>query len=169
MTYVSKAAGAGLSKIGDIAKGLKGIGKIDIPKLPDNAITLPEGSLKLPDGTVHLPRGCPHPAGATKLPNGTIELPHDTPVLPEGTTKLPSVEGSPAQYMDPHGNLLDHQATSSSTPTRPPTDIVDKPPPGRGHPRPQVRTPPRTPCLRSRNRPWPERAPTPPGTDCSPR
>ncbi|MGA5355907.1 hypothetical protein ACPCJU_26735, partial [Streptomyces thermodiastaticus] len=124
MTYVSKAAGAGLSKIGDIAKGLKGIGKIDIPKLPDNAITLPEGSLKLPDGTVHLPEGSPIPQGATKLPNGTIELPHDTPVLPEGTTKLPSVDGSPAQYMDPHGNLLDHQGNLVQHADQAPTDIV---------------------------------------------
>ncbi|MFD7993595.1 hypothetical protein [Streptomyces mexicanus] len=129
MTYVSKAAGAGLSKIGDIAKGLKGIGKIDIPKLPDNAITLPEGSLKLPDGTVHLPEGAPIPEGATKLPNGTIELPHDTPVLPEGTTKLPSVDGSPAQYMDPHGNLLDHQGNLVQHADQAPTDIVDKPHP----------------------------------------
>jgi hypothetical protein len=109
MTYVAKGAGAGLSKIGDIAKGLKGIGKIDIPDLPDNAITLPEGTVKLPDGTIHLPEGAAIPQGATKLPNGSIELPHDTPALPEGTTKLPSVDGSPAHYLDPHGNLLDHQ------------------------------------------------------------
>ncbi|GAB7062932.1 hypothetical protein ACFQ1B_14010 [Streptomyces mexicanus] len=141
MTYVSKAAGAGLSKIGDIAKGLKGIGKIDIPKLPDNAITLPEGSLKLPDGTVHLPEGAPIPQGATKLPNGTIELPHDTPVLPEGTTKLPSVEGSPAQYMDPHGNLLDHQGNLVQHADQAPTDIVDKPHPDAGTPASGADTP----------------------------
>ncbi|MFD0545453.1 hypothetical protein ACFQ1B_23455 [Streptomyces mexicanus] len=160
MTYVSKAAGAGLSKIGDIAKGLKGIGKIDIPKLPDNAITLPEGSLKLPDGTVHLPEGTPIPEGATKLPNGTIELPHDTPVLPEGTTKLPSVEGSPAQYMDPHGNLLDHQGNLVQHAEQAPTDIVDKPHPETGAPATGTDTP--TPPPRSGNRPWPPQAPTPP-------
>ncbi|MET7315544.1 hypothetical protein ABZX83_09080, partial [Streptomyces thermoviolaceus] len=51
-----KGAGAGLSKIGDITKGLRGVGNIDIPTLPDNAITLPEGTVHLPDGTVHLPR-----------------------------------------------------------------------------------------------------------------
>ncbi|MGW1094142.1 hypothetical protein ACWD4L_50505, partial [Streptomyces sp. NPDC002596] len=34
MTYIAKGAGAGISKIGDIAKGLKGIGNIEIPKLP---------------------------------------------------------------------------------------------------------------------------------------
>nr|WP_272910333.1 hypothetical protein [Streptomyces mexicanus] len=160
MTYVSKAAGAGLSKIGDIAKGLKGIGKIDIPKLPDNAITLPEGSLKLPDGTVHLPEGTPIPEGATKLPNGTVSLPHDAPVLPEGTTKLPSVDGSPAQYMDPHGNLLDHQGNLVQHADQAPTDIIDKPHPETGTPASGADPP--TPRLPSRNRPWPERAPTPP-------
>nr|WP_202035199.1 YwqJ-related putative deaminase [Streptomyces mexicanus] len=141
MTYVSKAAGAGLSKIGDIAKGLKGLGKIDIPELPDNAITLPEGSLKLPDGTVHLPEGTPIPQGATKLPNGAIELPHDAPVLPEGTTKLPSVEGSPAQYMDPHGNLLDHQGNVVQHAEQAPTDIIDKPHPEAGTPATGADTP----------------------------
>ncbi len=38
MTYIAKGAGAGLSKIGDITKGLRGVGNIDIPTLPDNAI-----------------------------------------------------------------------------------------------------------------------------------
>ncbi|WP_199896929.1 YwqJ-related putative deaminase, partial [Streptomyces niger] len=51
MTYVGKAAGAGLSKVGDIAKSLKGIGKVDVSALPADAIKLPEGSLRLPDGT----------------------------------------------------------------------------------------------------------------------
>jgi hypothetical protein len=127
MTYVAKGAGAGLSKIGDIAKGLKGVGTIDIPQLPENAITLPEGSLKLPDGTVHLPEGSPIPQGATKLPDGRIELPHDVPVLPEGTTKLPSVDASPARYMDPHGNLLDHQGNVVQHADQAPTDFVDRP------------------------------------------
>jgi hypothetical protein len=134
MTYVAKGAGAGLSKIGDIAKGLRGVGNIDIPTLPDNAITLPEGTVHLPDGTVHLPEGSPIPQGATQLPNGTIELPHDVPVLPEGTMKLPSVDGSPAQYMDPHGNLLDHQGHIVQHADQAPVDVVDKP-------RPESRTP----------------------------
>ncbi|MFJ9684047.1 protein phosphatase, partial [Streptomyces sp. NPDC101194] len=34
MTYIAKGAGAGLSKIGDITKGIKGISNIEIPKLP---------------------------------------------------------------------------------------------------------------------------------------
>jgi hypothetical protein len=106
MTYIAKGAGAGISKIGDIAKGLKGIGNIEIPKLPDDAIVLPEGSLKLPDGAIHLPEGAAIPDGAVKLPDGNIKLPDDVPVLPEGATKLPTEPGAPAQYFDHDGNLL---------------------------------------------------------------
>ncbi|MYR58546.1 hypothetical protein GTY54_20670, partial [Streptomyces sp. SID625] len=84
MTYVAKGAGAGLSKIGDITKALKGIGKIDIPALPENAITLPKDAFRLPDGSFHLPEGTPIPKGATKLPNGTFKLPDDLPVVHEG-------------------------------------------------------------------------------------
>ncbi len=126
MTYIAKGAGAGLSKIGDIAKGLKGVGAIDIPTLPEGAFTLPEGALKLPDGTVRLPEGTAIPEGATRLPDGNIQLPHATPVLPPGATKLPSVEGSPAQYMDGDGNLLDHQGNVINTVDNAPTDVVDK-------------------------------------------
>ncbi|MFI6933132.1 hypothetical protein [Streptomyces sp. NPDC050287] len=126
MTYIAKGAGAGLSKIGDIAKGLKGVGAIDIPKLPEGAFTLPEGALKLPDGTVRLPEGTAIPEGATRLPDGNIQLPHDTPVLPAGTTKLPSVEGSPAQYMDGDGNLLDQHGNVVDSVDNAPTDVVDK-------------------------------------------
>ncbi|WP_037681785.1 hypothetical protein, partial [Streptomyces cellulosae] len=126
MTYIAKGAGAGLSKIGDIAKGLKGVGAIDIPTLPEGAFTLPEGAVKLPDGTVHLPEGTALPEGATRLPDGNIQLPHDTPVLPPGTTKLPSVEGSPAQYMDGDGNLLDQHGNVVDSVDNAPTDVVDK-------------------------------------------
>ncbi|WP_406013171.1 hypothetical protein OG520_12070 [Streptomyces sp. NBC_00984] len=106
MTYIAKGAGAGLSKIGDITKGLKGISNIEIPKLPDDAITLPEGSLKLPDGTVHLPDGAPIPEGGVKLPDGNIKFPDDAPLLPENTTKLPTHTDVPVQYFDHDGNLL---------------------------------------------------------------
>ncbi|MFE0546528.1 hypothetical protein [Streptomyces sp. NPDC058891] len=109
MTYVGKAAGMGLSKVGDIAKALKGAGHVEIPKLPDDAFTLPKGGLKLPDGTVHLPEGSVVPKGAVKLPSGHFRLPHDGPVLPEGTTKLPTEAGAPAQYIDPKGNILDRK------------------------------------------------------------
>ncbi|MER5432955.1 hypothetical protein [Streptomyces sp. NPDC002588] len=126
MTYVAKGAGAGLSKIGDITKALKGVGNIEIPKLPDNAITLPEGTVKLPDGTIHLPEGAAIPEGATKLPDGNIKLPDDVPALPENTTKLPAGETAPAQYFDPKGNLLDEHGNVVQSVTDAPTDVVDK-------------------------------------------
>ncbi|WP_405750232.1 hypothetical protein [Streptomyces sp. NBC_00012] len=107
MTYIAKGAGAGLSKIGDITKGLKGIGNIEIPRLPDDAITLPEGSLKLPDGTFHLPEGAAIPEGGVKLPDGNVKFPDDVPLLPENTTKLPTHTDTPVQYFDHDGNLLD--------------------------------------------------------------
>lgn len=107
MTYIAKGAGAGLSKIGDITKGLKGIGNIEIPKLPDDAITIPEGSLKLPDGTFHLPEGAAVPEGGVKLPDGNVKFPDDVPVLPENATKLPAHTDAPVQYFDHDGNLLD--------------------------------------------------------------
>ncbi|WP_413753737.1 hypothetical protein NRF20_31645 [Streptomyces sp. R-74717] len=107
MTYIAKGAGAGLSKIGDITKALKGIENIEIPKLPDDAIVLPEGSLKLPDGTVHLPEGAAVPDGGIKLPDGNVKFPDGAPVLPEGTTKLPTGPGEPARYFDSEYNLLD--------------------------------------------------------------
>ncbi|MFD0506219.1 hypothetical protein ACFQ0G_32055 [Streptomyces chiangmaiensis] len=133
MTYVSKAAGAGLSKIGDISKALKGIGNVEIPKLPDNAITLPEGALKLPDGTVHLPEGSVIPEGAVKLPDGSFQLPHDVPVLPEGSMKLPTEHGAPAQYMAPHGNILDEHGDVLQKAEDGPGDIVDQPDLGDPH------------------------------------
>ena len=52
MTYVMKGAGAGLSKVGDIAKNLKGVGKIDVPTLPDGSVHLPDGRLLDPNGNL---------------------------------------------------------------------------------------------------------------------
>ncbi|MGW9116345.1 hypothetical protein ACWGRV_06770 [Streptomyces sp. NPDC055663] len=111
MTYIAKGAGAGLSKIGDITKGLKGIGNIEIPRLPDDAITLPEGSLKLPDGTFHLPEGAAIPEGGVKLPDGNVKFPDDVPLLPENATKLPTHSDVPVQYFDHDGNLLDENGS----------------------------------------------------------
>ncbi|MFJ5192599.1 ADP-ribosyltransferase, partial [Streptomyces sp. NPDC088394] len=77
MTYIAKGAGAGLSKIGDITKSLKGIGNIDIPKLPDGSVQLPDGRFLEPNGNL-------------VAPNGVVEttpIPHDT--VP-GTSGLPS-------------------------------------------------------------------------------
>ncbi|MEU9314211.1 protein phosphatase, partial [Streptomyces sp. NPDC048295] len=73
----AKGAGAGLSKIGDITKGLKGIGNIEIPKLPDGSVQLPDGRLLEPNGNL-------------VAPNGVVEttpIPHD--MVPH-TSGLPS-------------------------------------------------------------------------------
>ncbi|MET7857695.1 ADP-ribosyltransferase, partial [Streptomyces sp. NPDC005318] len=90
MTYIAKGAGAGLSKIGDITKGLKGIGNVEIPTLPDGSFQLPDGHLLDPNGNL--------------IPPNT---PIDTPAIPHATvpgTSLPtswqipsaSVPGVPA-------------------------------------------------------------------------
>ncbi|MFD7839376.1 hypothetical protein [Streptomyces sp. NPDC059761] len=108
MTYVFKGAGAGVSKIGDVMAGLKGMGKFDVPKINvDGATALPEGAVHLPDGSIHLPAGSAVPDGAIKLPDGNIKLPEGTTTLPPGTVKLP-VDGPP-QYMDPKYNIYNHK------------------------------------------------------------
>ncbi|HWU09288.1 MAG TPA: hypothetical protein VN520_23385, partial [Streptomyces sp.] len=75
MTYVFKGAGFGLTKVGDAMAGLKGLGTVEIPPLPDNVFTLPEGAVRLPDGTVDLPAGTALPEGAVRLTDGTVQLP----------------------------------------------------------------------------------------------
>ncbi|MEU0587570.1 hypothetical protein, partial [Streptomyces sp. NPDC006132] len=154
MTYIAKGAGAGLSKIGDITKNLRGVGNIDIPALPENAITLPEGTVKLPDGTVQLPEGAALPDGATKLPDGNVRLPDDAPVLPEGTTKLPTEDGAPARYYDPDGNILDEHGNVLQKSADGPGDIVDQPHlpdtpagPASGADTPRVDSPAQQPAL----------------------
>ncbi|MFI1045909.1 hypothetical protein ACH4U3_08785 [Streptomyces griseoruber] len=148
MTYIAKGAGAGLSKIGDISKALKGMGNIEIPKLPENAITLPEGTVHLPDGTIHLPEGAAVPEGVTKLPDGTFKLPDNTPAIPEGSVKLPTDAGAPARYYDPQGNLLDENGTVLKEAADGPGDIVDQPgTPASGADLPRVDTPTKEPAL----------------------
>ncbi|MGW2651954.1 hypothetical protein ACWC2T_45650, partial [Streptomyces sp. NPDC001393] len=127
MTYVMKGAGAGLSKIGDITKALKGAGKIDIPTLPDNAITLPEGTVHLPDGTVHLPEGAPLPKGGIELPNGTVQLPHDAPLHPAGTDPLHTPEGEPQLFADKDGNIVDERGNVLMHHQGGPPDITTQP------------------------------------------
>ncbi|MFD3614878.1 hypothetical protein ACFWWT_06455 [Streptomyces sp. NPDC058676] len=151
MTYIAKGAGAGLSKIGDISAALKGVGNIDIPALPENAITLPEGALKLPDGTVRLPEGAAIPAGATELPGGNIRLPDDTPVLPAGAERLNTPEGEPMLFADRNGNILDERGNVQLDAKAPgPKDIVDRPAsgdPAAGADVPRVDSPVREPAL----------------------
>ncbi|MFG2589188.1 hypothetical protein [Streptomyces sp. NPDC048438] len=89
MTYVFKGAGFGLTKVGDAMAGLKGLGTIEIPPLPDNVFTLPQGAVRLPDGTIDLPAGATLPDGAVRLTDGTVRLPEGVIALPEGTVKLP--------------------------------------------------------------------------------
>jgi hypothetical protein len=126
MTYIAKGAGAGLSKIGDIAKNLRGAGNIEIPRLPDEAITIPEGSVRLPDGAVRLPEGATIPDGATRLPDGSVKLPENVPALPEGTVKLPTEASVPAQYLDPDGNILDATGDIVRHTDQAPTDVVGR-------------------------------------------
>ncbi|MFI6723569.1 hypothetical protein [Streptomyces atratus] len=109
MTYVFKGAGAGLMKISDVLAGLKGLGRVEFPPLPDNIITLPEGAVRLPDGTINLPEGATIPDGAVTLPNGTVKLPDGAVALPEGTVKSPFDEGAP--YMDRDGNLYNEDGS----------------------------------------------------------
>ncbi|MFE8008662.1 hypothetical protein [Streptomyces sp. NPDC057418] len=105
MTYVFKGAGFGMSKIGDAMTGLKGLGAVEIPPLPDNVFTLPKGAVRLADGTIDLPAGATLPEGAVRLADGTVRLPEGVIALPEGTVKNPFDEG--AAYADRKGNLYD--------------------------------------------------------------
>ncbi|MER7405598.1 ADP-ribosyltransferase, partial [Streptomyces sp. NPDC000070] len=85
MTYIAKGAGAGLSKIGDITKGLRGVGNIDIPTLPDGSVHLPDGHQLAPNGHLVEPNGT---INTTPAPHGTTPTaPHGTtPTVPNGTT-----------------------------------------------------------------------------------
>ncbi|MEU6119590.1 hypothetical protein ABZ840_34280 [Streptomyces sp. NPDC047117] len=158
MTYVAKGAGASLSKIGDIAKSLRGIGKIDMPPLPENAIELPEGAMALPDGTVHLPEGSAIPKGAIELPDGAVKLPEGSVPLPEGTVKLTDFDGNTV-YADPKGNLYDDTGALKQHHTDAPSDIVDSTP----HTPPPTQ-PPRTWKPRPTTASWSARAPPTPRT-----
>ncbi|MEU7100934.1 hypothetical protein AB0A66_21765 [Streptomyces longwoodensis] len=128
MTYIAKGAGAGLSKIGDITKALKGVGNIEIPKLPETAIHLPEGTSVLPDGTVHLPEGATVPAGLHELPGGGFKVPDDVPVVHEDALPVKAEGGEPTLYADGHGNIVDGQGKVLLDVDKPGTqDIVDRP------------------------------------------
>ncbi|EYT81077.1 hypothetical protein CF54_21645, partial [Streptomyces sp. Tu 6176] len=83
MTYVAKGAGAGLSKIGDITKALKGIGKIDMPTLPDGSVHLPDGRLLDPHGNITAPNGIPE---TTPVPHETVPNAPKVPGLPDSWT-----------------------------------------------------------------------------------
>ncbi|MBL1095181.1 hypothetical protein [Streptomyces coffeae] len=143
MTYITKGAGAGLSKIGDIAKGLKGIESIDIPQLPDGTVHIPEGSYLTPDGKVHLPdgSGSPIPDDAARIPKDSVALP-DGGLLPPGSVKLPG-EGAP-RFMDTDGNIYKSDGSLAHDGAHAPRDIVDRP---AGSDVPRVDSPTRQPDL----------------------
>ncbi|MFF9567747.1 hypothetical protein [Streptomyces sp. NPDC014685] len=112
MTYLFKGAGAGLTRIGDALAGLKGLGTVEFPPLPDHVITVPEGTLRLPDNTLRLPEGTTTvPEGATTFPDGTVRLPEGAVALPEGTIRLPTGPGEPIRYFDNEHNLLDENGS----------------------------------------------------------
>ncbi|SCD45627.1 hypothetical protein [Streptomyces sp. DvalAA-19] len=113
MTYLFKGAGAGLTKISDVMAGLKGMGNIEVPSLPDHIYTLPEGGVRLGDGTVRLPAGTQLPDGAIRLPDGAVKLPEGIVALPEGTVRNPSDLGAPYLSRDGHlynadGSIAQH-------------------------------------------------------------
>ncbi|MFD9356202.1 ADP-ribosyltransferase, partial [Streptomyces sp. NPDC060031] len=75
MTYVFKGAGAGISKIGDVMAGFKGIGKIDLPSFPEGSVQLPDGRVLDPNGNLFAPTGI---AETTPIPHEMVpgtELP----------------------------------------------------------------------------------------------
>ncbi|MGI5425832.1 ADP-ribosyltransferase [Streptomyces sp. CA-179760] len=110
MTYIAKGAGAGLSKIGDITKGLRGVGNIDIPTLPDGSVHLPDGHQLSPNGDLMAPNGTIDP---TPAPHGT------TPTLPAHWT----TQGAPTpSYAAAAAPTLDNAATAghyNAPPTAP--------------------------------------------------
>ncbi|MEW2292510.1 ADP-ribosyltransferase, partial [Streptomyces sp. NPDC006743] len=83
MTYVAKGAGAGLSKIGDISKALKGMGKIDMPTLPDGSVHLPDGRLLDPHGNIMTPDGV---VDTTPIPHEVAPNLPKVPTLPDHWT-----------------------------------------------------------------------------------
>ncbi|MEU0722571.1 ADP-ribosyltransferase, partial [Streptomyces sp. NPDC006140] len=136
MTYIAKGAGAGLSKIGDITKGLKGVGNIDIPTLPDGSVHLPDGHQLAPNGNLVSPNGT---IDTTPVPQGTTPtVPHGTtPTVPHGTTptlpahwttqgaQTPSYAGV-AQSVDGTAHTVDNAATPGHY-TTPPTAPIHTP------------------------------------------
>ncbi|MFG2670947.1 hypothetical protein [Streptomyces sp. NPDC048445] len=102
MTYVFKGAGMGLTKISDVAKGLKGLNRFEVPTLPENAVALPDGAFKLADGTLHLPEGAAVPQGAFEIPGNAVKLPDGAEIpagaiaLGDGVVRLPEGMAPPA-------------------------------------------------------------------------
>ncbi|MFB6850577.1 ADP-ribosyltransferase [Streptomyces sp. NPDC056373] len=125
MTYIAKGAGAGLSKIGDITKGLRGVGNIDIPTLPDGSVHLPDGHQLAPNGNLVTPNGT---IDTTPVPHGTgPATPHGTtPTLPAHWTTqgapTPSYAGADAAaHTADSGAQAGHYSTPNANPYSAPT------------------------------------------------
>ncbi|MCK8676267.1 YwqJ-related putative deaminase [Streptomyces lichenis] len=101
-TYLFKGAGMGFTKIGDAMSGIRAMGNIDIPAIPEGTVILPEGSLALPDGTIRLPDGAELPPGGIEIPADAVRLPEGAAVPPgavdlgDGVVKLPEDTPVPA-------------------------------------------------------------------------
>ncbi|MET7647544.1 hypothetical protein ABZS83_28715 [Streptomyces sp. NPDC005426] len=105
MTYVFKGAGMGLTKIGDVMAGFKGLGTFEVPALPEGVVTLPEGGFKLADGTLHLPEGSAIPDTAFQVPSNSFKLP-DGAQIPAGAIDLgDGVVRLPEGMTPPTGSL----------------------------------------------------------------
>ncbi|MGW3845398.1 ADP-ribosyltransferase, partial [Streptomyces sp. NPDC005075] len=99
MTYIAKGAGAGLSKIGDITKGLKGIGNMEIPTLPDGSFQLPDGHVLAPNGNLIPPTGA---LDTPSIPHATVpgtSLPTSWQIQP---TSVPGVHAGSGIPDVPH-------------------------------------------------------------------
>ncbi|MER7177383.1 ADP-ribosyltransferase, partial [Streptomyces mesophilus] len=113
MTYITKAGGAGLTKLGDVMAGLKGVGTIDIPPLPDTMVRLPEGSLRMPDGSFTLPEGAAIPEGAVTTPTGALKLPEGWTTVSHNSVALPD-----GRVMEPDGSLISPNGAVDPTPVK---------------------------------------------------
>lgn len=120
MTYVFKGAGMGLTKIGDVMAGFKGMGTFEVPALPEGVVTLPEGGFKLADGTLHLPEGSAIPDSAFEVPSNSVKLPDgaDIPAgaidLGDGVVRLPEGVAPPAGSLRiPEGALKLPEGTTA--------------------------------------------------------
>ncbi|MEZ0028246.1 hypothetical protein P3T36_006261, partial [Kitasatospora sp. MAP12-15] len=126
MTYVFKGAGFGISKVSDVMSGLKGITDIKIPEINvDGAFALPEGAVHLPDGGIRLPEGTAVPEGAIRTADGGIKVPEGTVELPPGTVKLDL--GGRTEFLDPHGNVYDHDGNVLQRGTQAPHEGANLP------------------------------------------
>ncbi|WP_328894074.1 hypothetical protein [Streptomyces sp. NBC_00236] len=120
MTYVFKGAGMGLTKIGDVMAGFKGLGTFEVPALPEGAITLPDGGFKLADGTLHLPEGSAIPEAAFEVPSNSFKLPDGAEIpadaidLGDGVVRLPEGMAPPTGSLRiPEGALKLPEGTTA--------------------------------------------------------